>query len=909
MAPPELLEREADLAALIGAVTVLAAEGTGGVVLIEGLPGIGKTALLNAALDAAGAANVAVLRGRGSELEAVLAFGGVRQLFGGAVLELSETERNGVFAGPAGLARPVLGLQAGDGADGTLGDPLYGLFWLAVELSERAPLVLAIDDLHWLDDESGRFAAYLADRIEGVPILMLATARPDEPGAAHSVVASLGEGGTVIRPQPLSERSVNRLLHDPTGSSAFLATGGNPLFVTELGRALAAAPGTPVDEVGPVSIAKLVLTRVQRVSPEAAALARAVAVFAEGASLADAAAVASLDLDTAAHAADGLITAQVLADGEPLRFVHPVMRRAVYDELGSFARRRAHERAATLLKARGAAADAVASHLLASEPSGDPDDQRILVEAADEAEARRALGAAARYLKRALAEPGGEPEDHAALLGRLGRLQAVLAHPDRLETLRAAVAETEDVAERLDLAVVLGKVAHDHEPAVGLSEMTNLRASTELDPQRALAVDSLIAGCAHRILDLPAFKAAVGRLPRDLAGGTEHERLALSILAWNSFLEGEPAAVVRDLVLRSVGDAPFVDVDVGSDVDDSVDLLCFCGDLDAAVAFSQERIARARENGSTAAYASAQVTLSDAAFIGGDLLEAEATARFGIGAAPSPHALEHCRGRLLSVLVAQGRLDEAEALAPEMTVNYWEFAMMALQRGDAPAAVAGFEDVDTFFDGYGMQSAAGRLYTQDYADALAAVGRADEALELMREYLIAAERFDETRVLGVAHLGLGRHTAGAAGREHLEHAHELLDGSPYRLDAARARLDLGARLRRDGERVAARELMLPALQYAERQQAAPLSARLREELKLVGSRPRSAVRTGVDALTPSELRIARLAAGGMTNKQIAQDLFLTIKTVETHLGGAFRKLDVSSRRDLPDALSDGSTRS
>jgi DNA-binding CsgD family transcriptional regulator len=96
--------------------------------------------------------------------------------------------------------------------------------------------------------------------------------------------------------------------------------------------------------------------------------------------------------------------------------------------------------------------------------------------------------------------------------------------------------------------------------------------------------------------------------------------------------------------------------------------------------------------------------------------------------------------------------------------------------------------------------------------------------------------------------------------------------------------------------------MLPALEYAERQHLAPLGARLREELRLVGSRPRTAVRTGVDALTPSEERIARLAADGMTNKQIAQHLFLTVKTVEMHLAGSFRKLDIRSRRDLPAVL-------
>jgi DNA-binding CsgD family transcriptional regulator len=103
--------------------------------------------------------------------------------------------------------------------------------------------------------------------------------------------------------------------------------------------------------------------------------------------------------------------------------------------------------------------------------------------------------------------------------------------------------------------------------------------------------------------------------------------------------------------------------------------------------------------------------------------------------------------------------------------------------------------------------------------------------------------------------------------------------------------------------VAAREHLRVALDYAEREQVAPVHARAREELRLTGARPRRAILTGVEALTPGELRIARLAAAGLPNKDIAQRLFLTVKTVEMTLGRAYRKLDIQSRRELPAALS------
>jgi DNA-binding CsgD family transcriptional regulator len=172
----------------------------------------------------------------------------------------------------------------------------------------------------------------------------------------------------------------------------------------------------------------------------------------------------------------------------------------------------------------------------------------------------------------------------------------------------------------------------------------------------------------------------------------------------------------------------------------------------------------------------------------------------------------------------------------------------------------------------------------------------------MHEFHARAEAFGETCVVGIGHLGVGRHTPGADGLDRMRTGYALLEASPYRYWAARARLELGVRLRRENERAEARELMLPALEYAEQQQLAPLTQRLRDELRLVGARPRNVVLSGVDSLTPSEGRIARLAAGGASNKEIAQQLFLTVKTIETHLGSAYRKLGIRTRRDLATAF-------
>jgi DNA-binding CsgD family transcriptional regulator len=130
----------------------------------------------------------------------------------------------------------------------------------------------------------------------------------------------------------------------------------------------------------------------------------------------------------------------------------------------------------------------------------------------------------------------------------------------------------------------------------------------------------------------------------------------------------------------------------------------------------------------------------------------------------------------------------------------------------------------------------------------------------------------------------------------------VLAASPARLEHARVLVDIGATLRAAGQRAAARAPLLDGLALAARCGARALERRAKAELAAIGVRPRTSDHTGADSLTPSERRVVELAATGDTNRAIAQGLFVTEKTVETHLGRAFRKLSISSRRQLPDVL-------
>ncbi len=326
------------------------------------------------------------------------------------------------LAGPAALAAAVLGLR--EMAHDELADPLYALSWLVSNLAEEQPLVLAIDDVHWLDAESGRFVAYLAQRLEGLSVLLAGSARPREPGAMASPLDTFREMATTISPPPLSAAAAGAVVGGAApASEAHRLTGGNPFLLRELGRALELAdPGTDLEMLGTRAVATSVTQRVQRISADAVALADTVALFAAGTELAVAAQTAGLDAGAAAAAADALVAADVLvADGAQLEFLHPLMRAAVYDALGPFARRGGHAAAARALKQRGAPADHIAAHLLAGEPERDPENLRVLEAAAQGAIAAVAPRAAVRYLERAIAEGAAEPAQERTLLLELGR--------------------------------------------------------------------------------------------------------------------------------------------------------------------------------------------------------------------------------------------------------------------------------------------------------------------------------------------------------------------------------------------------------------------------------------------------------------------------------------------------------
>ena len=266
----ELQERDGELARLDELL------GAGGLVAIEGPPGIGKTSLLAAARRRAG--QMTVVSASGSELEREYGFAVARHLFEPVLAHADPDRHAALLDGPARLAAPALGIGPAPAETGAeaLYAVVHGLFWLAANLAAQAPLLIVVDDLQWADPPSQRFLAYLARRLEGMPIALLVALRPAVPGEDREAIEAITAHATVLHPAPLSEAAVARLARARFGDAdaelagaCHRATGGNALLVRELLAELPSPDAAAVERVSPERLARGVRRRVDALGPAA----------------------------------------------------------------------------------------------------------------------------------------------------------------------------------------------------------------------------------------------------------------------------------------------------------------------------------------------------------------------------------------------------------------------------------------------------------------------------------------------------------------------------------------------------------------------------------------------------------------------------------------------------------------
>jgi DNA-binding CsgD family transcriptional regulator len=930
-----LLEREFELDRLAAVVEGVRA-GSGATVVLEGPAGIGKTRLLEAARELAADADLDVLSARPGELERDLGWGVVRELFEPAVRALSAEERDGVVAGAAGLALPTLG-RLGEttlppGAEG-IAVALHGLYWLTANLADRAPLMLAVDDAHWADEPSRRWLAYLSARAEELPVALVVCARPGEPGATADVLASLGahRSTVVVRPAPLSPAATGVRVREVLGaraesgfcSACFDATGGNPFLLGELLAELARAGVTPADvnagrveTASPETIARSTLARIGRLGREASALADAVAVLGADARLSQAAALAELDEGAAARVADQLADIDVLRPGLPPEFVHPLVRAAVYRRKPTAQAALLHAQAARLLAESGAPDDSIAQHLLAVEPAGNPEVAGRLRRAAELASAQGAPYVAARYLRRALAEPA-PPDQRPMLTYELGHAEAASMGPSGLDTLEQAMNLCEDPIQRGSIALELASAARmmfEFQRAARVLE----RAAAWLEPGTPLAerIDGELINVAG--LDLATSSLAHERVAlyhNPTALKNVRDAGVLADLALEVTAAAGPREAGISLARRAIA-ALVPEQPNPSAVVFAATALMFSDEFDAARALWDRLIAAARGRGSALAYAFGTAFRAELLHRVGEIREAEEDARSSV-AIFSEWGAQHVAPKvfLSDALIERGALREAEELlgstpAPELE-GQWHFTRLLYTRGRLRMTLGQLPEALEDLLTCGHRSEAGRHVNPAHlpwrsvaALALAQLGKDREASELANEELEIARRFGAPRTLGIALRGAGLIQRSNTGLQMLAESVDVLSSSGARLEYARAQYEFGAALRRLGRRADAREPLRQALDLAVQTGANMLADRARGELVAAGARPRRDRIEGRDALTASERRVADLAIQGLSNREIAQSLFLSRRTVETHLTHVYRKLDVTDRAGLSAALRD-----
>ena len=925
MAVEGLFERARELAELEGKLAAATA-GDGSLVLVEGPAGIGKSRLLaEFRRRARGAATV--LSARGSDLERDFAFGVVRQLF---EAELADPQLRGrLLCGAAGPAAAAFGDLALD-AEGAGFATLHGLYWLVLNLAEDATVVISVDDLQWCDRPSLRFLEYLARRLEGQPVLLVAGVRDGEPGVDPLLLDALRHDPSVatIRPGPLTADALGRIIADELGTppdEVFLqtcldATGGSPLLLTQLLPALRSEAVTPdagnadrVRQIGPRAVSRTVLLRLRRLDAAATAVAEAVALLNDGADLAAVARLAGVSEAEAAEAARALAGAEILGDELPLAFVHPLVRDAVYHVLAPADRARQHARAAEILRDLGAPDERVAAQLLLAPPAGRRwvvDLLRVTGAAALRAGAPES---AAAYLRRALEEVPDAPDRGRQLL-EIGRAESRTSGRDPVPHLREAYALLTDPVDRAATAELLGRLmlfttSAEETAAFARQAIADLPADL-VDHRRALTAFEYMTGYfgggdLRRLAELAQY--------RDLDVDQAGARQLVAMAAWQAVCGDGTAEQAATLALRALAGPQLRTTDPNLIWFAAANALQFC-DRPEALAIFELALADAHRHGSLFTIAAVNMWFGHAKYNHGDLAAAEELLRASIEGFTvwgyNNQAVVTARCFLSSLLHARGEVDEAVAMVDELgdtdpgenTTGWWASA-----RASVLLAVDRAEEVLPLTDLMAQREAVGadssRLWRRALrAAALHRLGRREEALAMAEEDVAVTRAFGAPVHLGRSLRVLGRMLGGPDGLAHLAEAATVLEASTHKLEFARALEAYGAALRRAGQVARAREPLLRALELASACGVEPMAVRVRAELQAAGVRPRRDAISGMGSLTPSERRVVELAATGRANRDIAQDLFVTPKTVEVHLSSAYRKLGIRSRGELGPVL-------
>jgi DNA-binding CsgD family transcriptional regulator len=882
---------------------------------LHGDAGIGKSTIWQQVLVEAGASGFRVVSSRPTEAEARLPFAGLVDLLGDL---LDEVQPELPAPQQRALDLALLRTTAGDEPPEPLAISLAALGLLRAA-AERRPVAIGIDDVPWLDHSTASVLEFVLRRLEDDPIVVIAAQRTtaDQPGPPRLLAAFSPGRITDLPVEPLSSADIDRLLADALGTHFAPSTlnrlhrtsGGNPFYAVELGRALQRRQLTGVDESLPLpdSLSGLVRDRLDSLSPAATD----VVVYASGLSQPTTAMLeAALGAETLGK---GLAEAQdagiAVADGDMVRFSHPLLAAETYAGLDPVERRALHRLLATVVTEQ----EEHARHLSIAAEGPDEEVAAALEQAATRARERGAPDAAAELAERAV---GLTPPESASLhVRRVGAAYYLLlaGEPQRAtHLLERALTEAPEGDPRAQILVRLGQAKSLEGDWPG-AEDAFLRALADVrdDVPLRIEIELALAGLSFitgRHWDAGAEHAAEAmRLadergdPRELAGTIGHYAAWLSVTGQTVPDELERRAADLEPWTGHLRAMDHPDFDFGN-------IALARGDARRYRAAHERLIARAEEVGDYSSLPFLVANLVPVDFADGNADAAtgrlERAERLAL-ATGQRTALAHVLMWRTMLLARLGRADDAwvagrEALrlvgetgwrAGERRVRS-ELALLELSRAN-PAGAG--EVVDS------THSDIVHWLTVAKAEALVGLGRIDEADALVSELgrvprigWMDANRVEIQRARALV----------SAARGDLETATDLVAEASQeasrrddRWELARTELVAGEIHRRSRRRARAREALSAAAQLFDDLGAELWAARARQELGRI-----SAGREDDGGLTATQRQVAELAVEGMTNRQVADRLFMSVHTVEAHLSSIYRALDIGSRSELGPAL-------
>ncbi|HZC74197.1 MAG TPA: AAA family ATPase [Jatrophihabitans sp.] len=885
-----------------------ARDGRSGVLVLRGVAGVGKSALLDLARGEA--AGMTVLYACGIESEARLPYAGLHQLVRPVLGYLDRLPRP-----QAGALRAALGLEHGTGDEWFLVS--LAVLSLLAESADENPLLCVIDDAHWLDDASAESLMFAARRLQAEPIAMLFAAREgeartfDAPGLDDLWLAGLDRDAA----SALLDRQVGSTLSEDARDRLISDTDGNPLALMELSAALgepelAGLAPLPVSR----SVERAFRTRVAELSDQTQTLLLVAAADDSGSAsvvlrAAERLGVQPRALDAAEH--DDLLRVR---DGQ-LEFRHPLIRSAVY-QAAPFSRRRAAHAALADVLDPDADADRRAWHRAAASVEVDATVAGELEQAASRAYRRSGFVAASLAFERAAELTPDRPHrvrllssavDASWFAGRLARAQELL---DRARPLSAGPAERAAIdrwrgliewsigvpatardllagaaadlpandtprgLHTLGIACVASAYGGEAERVAGIADAA--RRFRQDDTPVSAFLDSFVTGIGSYFSAAydragEAFRAALGTADAaDAAGSAQLPGLLLLAGASAMFLGDDRAAEALNHRLtaraREMGAVPLVNEMLPRLAQNQI----ATGRWASASADLSEGIQLATEIGQHQVFAHMLAVNAVLAALRGDEARCRSVAEQTRELAAARHLVhvdQTARWALVVLELGAGRPDEAYLHArqiPHLPLGHWA----APERIEAAARAGQIEDAQAWLTDFAA-----------WADGSGAAWAQSAALRLRA---LLMDDSDEKQAL-------------------LSRALELAEAGSRPLERARTQLAIGDLLRRRGQRVDARTHLREALERFENLGAVTLAERAREQLRASGQTARRRNADTSQQLTQQELQIARFVARGLSNREVAAQLFLSPRTIDFHLRKVFAKLGITSRTQLAHA--------